>query len=126
MCVASCQRAFGNKAISCVRSCAPASACTGSKAELFPQGAEALLLRLPVHEASQRAHVAFDDPVRTVSGGRKKKQLFLNLRSQMRELQNLTEPRSADLSYLRQFPIAAYLSLGDQAVQVNRPAPSSG
>src|SRR4051812_32587950 len=103
-CEASCRRACGNKGTSCACSCAPASACTGPKAELFPQGAEALFLPFPVRQARHRTKMAFEQRIRTAPGGRKKEQLFLNLRREMIQLQDLAESGAAHLPGLGQFP----------------------
>src|SRR3954466_130954 len=97
--------ACGNKGTSCACSCAPASACTGSKAELLPQGAEALLLPFPVCQARHRTKMAFEQTVKALAGGRQEEQLFLNLRREMIQLQDLAEPRAAHMPGLGQFPM---------------------
>src|SRR4051794_21031415 len=95
-CGASCRRACGNKGTSCACSCAPASACTGSKAELLPQGAEALLLPLPVLQARHRTKMAFEQTVKALAGGRQEERCVRAVRTNSssalptRELQELT------------------------------------
>src|SRR4051812_21643328 len=119
-CEASCRRACGNKGTSCACSCAPASACTGSKAELLPQGLEALLLPLPVRQARHRTKMAFEQTVKALAGGRQEEQLFLNLRREMIQLQDLAEPRPAHLPGLGQFPTISDRALPKQTVEANR------
>jgi len=55
----------------------------GSKAELLPQGLEALLLPFPVRQARHRTKMAFEQTVKALAGGRHEEQLFLNLRREM-------------------------------------------
>ncbi len=68
---------------------------TGLRVELVLDGAEQLFLPLPVDDAGQPAQVLLEHAVETLARRRKEKQLFLNLRGEMSQLQDLAEPRPA-------------------------------
>src|SRR5438270_6564355 len=124
---ASFQRASGNRAGVCARSNARANACTGSRAKPTRQlstatsrlleGAEEFFLLLPIEHAGYQAYVSLEHTVRAFEGGRKKQQLFLNIRRQLGQLQDLAQPRPAHMPHLGQFPIVANRAIGDQGFE---------
>ncbi len=60
-----------------------------------------------------------DDTVQTGKRRWKEEQLFLNLRGELSQLQDLAEPRPAHLSGLGQFPVVSNRAVRHQTFEVN-------
>src|SRR4051812_39832997 len=122
-CAASCRRAFGNKATSCVRSGAPGNACTGSKAELVAEGVERAVrgngplslacclipngleergLLTPVEHGEDVPDVFDEEAVRCRAELGKKEQLLLNRGSEIGEQQNSRQTAPAETGQRRE------------------------
>ena len=85
----------------------------------FPKGLPEAALATPIPLAAQGLHVRHMQRISALIEGRQEKELLLDVRSQMKQVENLADARATDMAKTGELGLIGNRSLAEQATQAD-------